>query len=75
MFGFPDNIRIENLTFHVALFQSGYQALLGHEAFARFNTIPHYTSLKLKMHGPHDIITLYGNSECSLRTEDGAAAH
>ena len=49
IFGFPDNFRIENLTFHIALFQSGYQALLGREAFTCFNAIPHYTSLMLKM--------------------------
>ena len=49
IFGFLDNFRSENLTFHVAPFQSGYQALLGREAFARFNAIPHYASLTLKM--------------------------
>ena len=74
IFGFHDNFRSENLTFHVAPFQSGYQALLGREAFARFNTIPHYASLKLKMHCPHGIITVNGNIERSLRAEDGAAA-
>ena len=41
IFGFPDNFRSEKLTFHIASFQSGYQALLGREAFARFNAIPH----------------------------------
>ena len=50
-FGFPDNFHSENLTFHIAPFQSGYQALLGREAFARFNGIPHYASLMLKMPG------------------------
>ena len=79
IFGFPYNFRIENLTFHVAPFQSGYQALLGHEAFTRFNAIPHYASLKLKMPGPRGIITVSGNIERSLHTEDGttalAAAH
>ena len=35
IFGFPDNFRSEKLTFHIAPFQSGYQALLGREAFAR----------------------------------------
>ena len=74
IFGFPDNFRSENLTFHVAPFQSGYQALLGREAFARFNTIPHYASLKLKMPGPRGIITVNGNIERSLRAKDGAAA-
>ena len=74
IFGFPDNFRSENLTFHVAPFQSGYQALLGCEAFFRFNAIPHYTSLKLKMPGPGGIITVNGNIERSLHAKDGAAA-
>ena len=74
IFGFPDNFCSENLTFHIAPFQSGYQALLGREAFARFNAIPHYASLMLKMPGPRGIITVNGNIECSLRAEDRAAA-
>ena len=44
IFSFLDNIRSENLTFHIAPFQSGYQALLGCEAFARFNAIPYYAA-------------------------------
>ena len=74
IFGFPDNFRSEKLTFHIAPFQSGYQALLEREAFARFNAIPHYTSLMLKMPGPRGIITVRGNIEHSLRAEDSAAA-
>ena len=74
IFGFPDNFRSKNLTFHIAPFQSGYQALLGREAFARFNAIPHYASLTLKMPGPRGIITVNGNIERSLRAEEGAAA-
>ena len=60
IFGFPDNFRSENLSFHIALFQSGFQALLGREAFARFNAMPHYASLTLKMPGPRGIISLKG---------------
>ena len=37
IFGFPDNFRSEKLTFHIAPFQSGYQALLRRETFAHFN--------------------------------------
>ena len=74
IFGFPDNFHSENLTFHVAPFQSGYQALLGREAFARFNAIPHYASLKLKMPGPRGIITVHGNIKRSLRVEESEAA-
>ena len=74
IFGFPDNLHSENLTFHIALFQSGYQALLGREAFARFNAIPHYASLTLKMPGPRGIITMNGNIKRSLRTEESVTA-
>ena len=74
IFGFPDNFRSKKLTFHIAPFQSFYQALLGREAFARFNAIPHYASLMLKMPGPCDIITVNGNIERSLHAEDSAAA-
>ena len=41
VFGSPDNFRSERLTFHIATFRSGYQALLGRMAFARFNAVPH----------------------------------
>ena len=74
IFGFPDNFRSKNLTFHITPFQSGYQALLGRGAFARFNAMPHYTSLMLKMPSPRDIITVNGNTEHYLRAEDRAAA-
>ena len=73
-FGSPDNFRREHLTFHIAPFQSGYQALLGREAFARFNAIPHYASLTLKMPGPRGIISVNRNIKRSLRAEESAAA-
>ena len=60
-FGSPVNFRSEKITFHIAPFVSCYQALLGREAFARFNAIPHYASLTLKMPGPRGIISLQGN--------------
>ena len=74
IFGFPDNFRSENLTFHIAPFQSGYQALLGREAFARFNAIAHYASFTLKMPGPRGIISVNGNIKRSQRAEESAAA-
>ena len=70
VFGSSDNFRREKLIFHIAPFKSGHQALLAREAFARFNAIPHYASLTLKMPGPRGIISLKGNSECSLTTEN-----
>ena len=70
----PRYFRREHLTFHIAPFQSGYQALLGREASARFNAIPHYTSLTLEMPGPRGIITVNGNIKRSLRAEESATA-
>ena len=74
IFGFPYNFRSENLTFHIAPFQSGYQALLGREAFTRFNAIPHYAPLTLKMPGPRGIIIVNGNIERSFRAKESEAA-
>ena len=58
----------------MSLRSKGYQALLGREAFTRFNAIWHYASLMLKMPGPRGIITVNGNIERSLHAEDGVAA-
>ena len=74
VFGSPDNFRSEELIFDIAPFRSGYHALLGRTAFARFNVVPHYAYLKLKMPGPRGVITVNGNTERSLRTEEHIAA-
>ena len=42
VFGTPENYRSEEITFQVAPFSSGYHALLGRDAFTRFQAIPHY---------------------------------
>ena len=74
VFGSPNNFRSEELTFDIVPFRSGYHALLGRTAFARFNAVPHYAYLKLKMPGPRGVITVNGNTECSLRTEGRTTA-
>jgi hypothetical protein len=74
VFGSPDNFRSEDLIFDIVPFRSGYHALLGRTAFARFNIVPHYAYLKLKMPGPRGVITVNGNTERSLRTEEHALA-
>ena len=74
VFGSPDNFRSEELIFDIVPFRSGYHALLGQTAFARFNAVPHYAYLKLKMPGPRGVITVNGNKERSLRTEEHTAA-
>ena len=74
VFGSPDNFQSEELIFNIIPFRSGYHALLGRTAFARFNAVPHYAYLKLKMPGPRGVITVNGNTERSLRTEEHTAA-
>ena len=74
VFGSPDNFRSEELIFDIVPFRSGYDALLGRTAFARFNAVPHYAYLKLKMPGLRRVITVNGNTERSLRTEEHTAA-
>ena len=74
VFGSPDNFLSEDLIFDIVPFYSGYHALLGRTAFTSFNTIPPYAYLKLKMPGPCSVITVNGNMECSLHTEEHTAA-
>ena len=74
VFGSPYNFRSEDLIFDIVPFRSGYHALLGRIVFARFNAVPHYAYLKLKMPGPRGVITVNGNTEHSLRTEEHIAS-
>src|SRR3954471_22991092 len=73
VFGSPDNFRSEELIFDIVPFRSGYHALLGRTAFAKFNAVPHYAYLKLKMPGPRGVITVSRNTERSIRTEEHMA--
>ena len=66
VFGSTDNFRSEELIFDIVPFRSGYHALLGRTAFAKFNVVPHYAYLKLKMPGPRRVIMVNGNTERSL---------
>jgi hypothetical protein len=74
VFGSPENFRSEDLIFDIVPFRSSYHALLGRTAFAKFNAIPHYAYLKLKMPGPRGVITVNGNTERSLRMEEHTTA-
>ena len=73
-FGSPGNSRSEELIFTIAPFQSGYHALLGRTAFARFNTLPHYGYLTLKIPGPRGVITVRGITMRFSHTEEHATA-
>ena len=66
VFGSPDNFRCEELIFDIVLFRSGYHALLRRTAFARFNAVPHYAYLKLKMPSTKGILTIVGDYKKSI---------
>jgi hypothetical protein len=55
------NFCTEMLTFKIADFPSAYHAILGRPCYTKFMAIPNYTYLKLKMPGPHRIITIGSN--------------
>ena len=74
VFRSPNNFRSKDLTFDIVPFHSGYHTLLEWTAFARFNAVPHYAYLKLKMPGPCGFITINGNTERSLCTKEHTAA-
>ena len=74
VFGTPENYRSKEITFQVAPFNSGYHALLGRDAFASFQAIPHYGYMKLKMPGPNGIITLASDPDIALRAKNKTAA-
>ena len=74
VFGSPGNFRSKELILDIVPFRSGYHALLGRTAFAQFNAVPHYAYLKLKMPRPRGVITVNGNTQRSLRTEEHIAA-
>ena len=67
VFGSPNNFLSEELIFDIVPFRSGYHALLGQTAFAKFNAEPHYAYLKLKMLGPR------GSSK-SMETQSALSA-
>jgi hypothetical protein len=58
LFGEKDNFRREPIWFEVVDLNSPYHALLGRPALAKFMEIPHYAYLKMKLPGPHGVITI-----------------
>ena len=57
-FGNRANFCSEVLTFEVVDFLGSYYAILGWQCYAKFMAIPNYTSLKLKIPGLNDVITV-----------------
>ena len=59
-------------------FHGTYHAILGHPCYTKFMAVPNYTYLKLKMLGPHGVITVSNSFqrayECEVECCDHAAA-
>ena len=60
---------METLMFEVVNFQSAYHAILGRPAYAKFMARPCYVYLKMKMPGPHGVITISGDFKRSNECE------
>jgi hypothetical protein len=60
LFGEKDNYHREPIWFEVVDLNSPYHALLGRSALAKFMAVPHYAYLKMKLPGPHEVITVTG---------------
>ena len=60
-FGDQVHYHKEALSFEVVDFEGPYHAILGRPCYAKFMAIPSYAYLKLKMTGPHDVITVAGS--------------
>ena len=61
----PTNCRAETLTLEVVGFHGTYHAILGHPCYVKFMAVPNYTYLKLKMLGPHGVITIGTSFQCA----------
>ncbi|XP_066323964.1 uncharacterized protein [Miscanthus floridulus] len=57
-FGDQFNYRIETLTFEVVGFPGTFHAISRRPCYVKFMVVPKYTYLKLKVPGPHGVITV-----------------
>ncbi|XP_066348027.1 uncharacterized protein [Miscanthus floridulus] len=69
------NYRMETLTFEVVRFHRAYHAILGRPCYMKFMVVPNYTYLKLKMMGPHGVITIGTSFQCTYECEVKCCEH
>jgi hypothetical protein len=78
LFGEKDNFHRELIWFEVVDLSSPYHTLLGRPALAKFMAVPHYAYLKMKLPGPHGVITITGcykkSMECAKASSKLAEA-
>ena len=74
-FGDRSNYRTETLTFDVVGFPGTFHAILGRPCYAKFMAVPNYTYLKLKLLGPHGIITVGASFQRAYECEVECCGH
>ena len=74
-FGDQSNYRTETLTFEVVGFPGIFQAILGRPCYAKFMAVPNYKYLKLKMLGPHGVITIGTSFQRAYECEVECCGH
>ena len=74
-FGDQFNYRTETLTFDVVGFLGTFHAILGRPCYAKFMAVPNFTYLKLKMPGPHRVITVGTSFQRAYECEVECCGH
>ena len=74
-FGDQFNYRTETLTFEVVGFPRTFHAILGRPCYAKFMAVPNYAYLKLKMPGPHGVITVGTSFQRAYECEVECCGH
>ena len=74
-FGNWTSYRTETITFEVVGFPGTFHAILGRPCYAKFMVIPNYKYLKLKMSGPHGVITVRTSFQCAYECEVECCGH
>ena len=74
-FGDPSNYMMETLTFKAVGFPKTFHTILGCPRYAKFMVVPNYTYLKLKMPGPHRVITIGTSFQHAYECEVECCGH
>ena len=74
-FGDQSNYRTETLTFDVVGFLETFHAILGRPCYVKFMAVHNYTYLKLKMPGPHGVITVGTSFQHAYECEVECCGH
>ena len=68
------NYHIKHINIYVADFNTGYHAILGRPALAKFMAVPHYAHLVLKMSLPVGVLALRANLSVAYAYETESLA-